>query len=217
MRDIKAVLFDLDGTLLDSMDVWEKVSVRLLKNRGLSVPSDYVETLGYLSFQEAAIYTAERFSLQDSPDAIIDQWFDLAACEYGHRVVCKPNAKTFLSLLKAGGYKLGVVTDLPKRLYAPALTGNGIDTLFDTICGAEEAPRGKPSPDGFLSAAFKLNVKPSECVVFEDTLQGVLGAKAAGMKVYGIYDSYSEQNRTEIQKIADGYMDTFKEAMKLKL
>lgn len=214
----KAVLFDLDGTLLDSLRVWEMVDTRFLKDRGIPVPPGYVETLAGLSFRAAARYTVRRFSLPEDPEKLMEQWYRMAAYEYGHTVALKPLAKAYLQHLKDGGYHLGVVTDLPRRLYAPALAHTGIAPLFDTVCGAEEAGLGKPSPEGFLLAAKRLEADPWECAVFEDTLQGVTAAKAAGVrKVFAVYDPLSEPYEGEIRKLADGCIRSFAAAWKLNL
>ncbi|MDD4716223.1 MAG: HAD family phosphatase [Oscillospiraceae bacterium] len=216
MKNITAAIFDLDGTLLDSMDVWETVDVRFLEDRGIPVPPGYAEALGAMSFFSAAVYTAGRFSLKEKPEEIIGAWFRLAAYEYGHNVACKPHSISLLSLLKEKGYKLGAATDLPQCLYAPALKHNGMERLFDAVCGAEEARRGKPAPDVFYSAAKALGVHPSQCVVFEDTLRGIRGAKAAGMKSCGVYDSHSQRDQREIRSLADGYIRSLKDAMQMR-
>ena len=208
----KGAIFDLDGTVLNSMDVWERIDVEFLTKRGLSVPEDYIVKLCAMSFEEAAAYTAERFNLTERTEDIIAEWNAMAIDEYSNRVDLKPHALEYLQHLKACGVRLGVATGLPRPLYEPALKGNGILELFDAVTSTDEVARGKTFPDVFLLAAKKLGLQPQSCVAFEDVFEGIQSAKAAGLTVYGVHDKYSECFREQIEAIADGYLTNFSEA-----
>jgi len=211
----KGAIFDLDGTVLDSMDVWERIDIAFLEKRGFTVPEDYITEISSMSFAEAAVYTVELFGLKESPENIIEEWNSMAIDEYSHRVKMKPYALEYLQKLKVNGIKLGVATGLPKALYEPVLKNNGIYDLFNSITSSDEVNRSKAFPDIFILAAQKLGLAPSECIVFEDIPEGVRSAKQAGMTVYGVYDKYSEDFREDIENIADGYILNFSEAPKL--
>lgn len=209
---MKAYIFDLDGTLLDSMKVWEQIDVDFLAKRGFAVPPGYMEEISASSFPEAAACTIRRFGLSDSVEELLREWNDMAVHAYGHTVGLKPFAREYLAKLKACGAKLGIATSLPAELYEPALQNHGIREWFDAICSVEEGTRGKESPDIFLLAAERLGVEPAGCVVFEDVLEAVRSAKAAGMTVYGVYDESSRANWEEIGKTADGVLCSFADA-----
>lgn len=212
MADFKAAIFDLDGTLLDSMDVWERIDIEFLAKRNLSVPDDYINEICARSFIEAAEYTINLFGLNENIEDIIAEWNAMALYEYSHNVPLRKTAKDYLTRLRSSGVKLAVATSLPSVLYTPALQNNGVYDIFEVMCSTDDVKRGKEYPDIFLYTAEKLNVSPAECVVFEDVLPAVMSAKAARMRVYGMYDKYSEQYKPEILKYADGYLYDFQNA-----
>lgn len=205
-------IFDLDGTLLDSMGVWEQIDVDFLTKRGFEVPPDYINAICSRSFPEAAEYTIERFALPDSIDDLLREWNNMAVYAYGHTVQMKPHAKEYLDILRNAGVKLGIATSLPAALYGPVLALHGIEGYFDAICSTDEVLYGKTRPDVFLLAAQKLQTPPADCVLFEDILQAVKSGKAAGMTVYGVYDDSSKDDWDEIKRIADGAIRDFKDA-----
>jgi len=208
----KGAIFDLDGTVLDSMDVWERIDIAFLGKRGIAVPKDYVARICAMSFTEAAAYTVERFGLAESVEEIVAEWNDMAVDEYSQHVRLKPHVLAYLQKLKADGVRLGVATGLPKVLYEPVLINNAIYDLFDAIASTEEVKRGKTFPDVFVLAAQKLHLPPQACIAFEDVPEGVKSAKAAGLVVYGVHDKYSESFRADIERIAEGYLVDFSEA-----
>lgn len=205
---IKSYIFDLDGTLLDSMGVWTEIDVRFLSKRGILVPPDYQQSIMPMSPYESACYTIERFNLTDSPGDLLREWDDMAAYAYAHTVAIKPYAKEYLLALSTRGADMAVATSLTASLYEPALNNNGIGGLFRAVCSTAEVACGKTRPDVFLLAARRLGAAPADCIVFEDVLAAVRSAKSAGMTVYGIYDKTSDGDWGQIVAAADGaFMD----------
>lgn len=200
---MKAYIFDLDGTILDSMDVWEKIDIDFLQKRGITVPSDYAEEITSMSFNEVAAYTINRFKLSDTVEGLKQEWNDMAAFAYEHTVQMKPYAKEYLTALRERGVKLAVATSLSDELLNLSLRSHGIYDLFHVICTTEEAGYGKSRPDVFRLTAEKLNVLPCDCVVFEDILNAVKSAKSIGMKVCGVYDKSSQADWDAIKESAD--------------
>jgi len=209
---MKAYIFDLDGTLLDSMGVWEQIDVDFLSKRGFDVPEDYINAICSRSFPEAAQYTIERFNLPDSVDDLLKEWNAMAVYAYGHTVPLKPHALDYLTALKHRGAKLAIATSLPAALYEPVLLNHGIQYLFDAICSTDEVAYGKTKPDVFILTAQKLGIPPEMCIVFEDILPAMQSAKQAGMTVYGVFDPSSSDQWEIIKKTADGVILDFKDA-----
>lgn len=207
-----AAIFDLDGTLLNSMDVWEKIDTEFLNKRGLSVPKDYVVNICSLSFKEAAKYTIDLFHFDECTEDIIAEWNAMADYEYANNVQLVPFALDYIIKLKAMDIRLAVATGLPKRLYKPCLINNGIYELFDVICSTDEVKRGKEYPDVFIRVSEKLSVTPNDCIVFDDVLPAIKSAKQADMLVYGVFDKYSAHHQSQIARISDGYIYSFKDA-----
>ena len=213
-KDIKAAIFDMDGTLIDSMWVWKTVDIEYLMKRNITPPDDLRENIEHLSFSETAKYFKERFNLNESIEAIMAEWNDIALKEYTNNVKLKPGAKEFLTLLKSNEIKIGLATSNCNMLLEVALKNNNIYDYFDCITTTNEVNRGKNFPDVYLLCAEKLEVAPAKCIVFEDILPAVIGAKAAGIKVIGVHDLYSENQKEDIMRLADLYIFQYNELTK---
>lgn len=209
-----AAVFDLDGTLLDSMGVWDKVDEDFLARRGLSVPPGYTSAVSAMSFQEAARYTIDRFGMKESPEELIREWNGMVSREYAQNIALKPGARECLAFLAERGVRLGVATALPPELYGPVLRRNGVFSRFQAFASVHEAARGKGFPDVYLLCAGRLGVSPARCVVFEDVLPGLKGAKAAGMAAFGVYDSRSPLSEEQARAAADGYLHSLSEILR---
>jgi len=212
MQRFKAAIFDLDGTLLDSMGVWEKIDVEFLAKRGFAVPPDYLDAICARTFYEVARYTIARFALDETPEALMEEWRQMALCAYSRKVRLKPYVKAYLSLLHTRGVKLGTATTLSDPLSGPCLENNGIAHYFDTQTTTDETGSGKDKPDVYLLAAERLGVPPESCIVFEDLPQGILSAKQAGMTAIGVFERAVKDQQAQMQGIADGFIRDFREA-----
>ena len=189
----KAAIFDLDGTLLDSMGVWDQVDIDFLAKRGIEVPADYMGKVAAMQFRQIAEYTIARFGLPDTPEALMQEWDDMARVAYSTVVEAKPHAVEYLSYLRRSGAKLAVATSLPPALREPAMKHVGIFDYFDQIVSVDDANDvGKDRPDVFLLAAGRLGVVPEQCTVFEDLLVAMRSAKSVGMRVWAIHDDSSD-------------------------
>jgi HAD superfamily hydrolase (TIGR01509 family) len=196
----------MDGTIIDSMWVWSEIDFKYLKDRNIEVPKDLKDAIEHMSFIEVAEYFKNRFKLSDTIEEIMDEWNKMAYEQYKNNVPLKPGAKDYLLKLKTSGIKLALATSNCNLLLETVLKKHGIFHLFDVITTTDEVSRGKDFPDVFLLAAKKLDIKPENCVVFEDILPAVKGAKSAGMKVIGVYDTYSEHQKDCIIKTADKFI-----------
>lgn len=211
LKNIKGAIFDMDGTLTDSMWVWSKIDEEYLKKRNIILPNNLKEDIEHMGFTEVAQYFKDRFNISDTIEEIQREWNEMAINQYTHHVSLKPGAREFLSLLKAKGIKIALATSNCKPLIEIALKRNDIYHYFDSITTTDEVSRGKDFPDVYLLASERLMLKPKECVVFEDILPAVKGAKAAGMTVVGVHDSYSEYQKEDIINSADMYILQYRE------
>ena len=205
----RAALFDMDGTLIDSMGVWARVDEVFFARRGLPLPQDYAHSVAGLSFRQTGEYTKARFHLPESVDDILREWHELCESAYVNDVPLKPHAAEYLKKLRGEGVRLAVATALPERLYRPVLLRTGVLPLFDAFASTDEAGESKRSGDVYRLAARRLGVEPAECVVFEDILDGLLGAKAAGMKAVLVRDPSAAGERERALAVCDAAIDDF--------
>ena len=206
---IKGAIFDLDGTLIDSMGVWEKIDIDYLKQRNIPVPVGLGEAIRELTFQESAIYFKARFHLPDKIEDIMAEWNKMAIYEYAHRIQLKEGARKFLEFLNAKEVLIGLATTNCLMLVEKVLKNNEVRNYFSSVVTVAEVRKGKMFPDIYLHTAKKLFLEPQECVVFEDILMGVLSAKKAGMKVVGVSDARAIRERERIIAAADAYLEGF--------
>ncbi|OZG52027.1 HAD family hydrolase [Pseudoscardovia suis] len=206
----KGAIFDLDGTLLDSLGVWDDVDEIFFSRRGIDVPDDYQQAVSPMAFPDIADYTIRRFNLNETPQAIMQEWNDLAFEEYTTKVRLKPGARDYLEHLHATGAKLGVASTLMPSLRDPTLAHLGVDGLFDAVCGIEEVGGlNKDHPDLYMLVADRMGVEPGECTVFEDIVIGVRTAKRIGMKALAMLDDSSRSQWEGLAAAADGTLRDF--------
>lgn len=213
LDNIKATIFDLDGTLLDSMWIWEKIDIDYLNSKGHNMPENLKDEICHLSFQQTAEYFKKRFNINDSIETILNTWHNMALNHYSNDVTLKPGALDLLNALKERGIKIGLATSNSIDLLTAGLNCVGIYEYFDEITTTDEAKRGKNFPDVYLLSAKKLGVDPNQCIVFEDIINAVKGAKLANMKVVAVYDKSSEYQMDTLIENSDKYIHDFKEIL----
>lgn len=213
LKNIEGAVFDLDGTLLDSSWVWEKVDEKFLGDRGFQVPDDYVDEISPLGAERAAVYTIERFGLNEDKDDIVREWIEMAKKEYATEVVCKPYAKEFLEELHKFNIKMAVATSSDRELFMKTLEREGILKYFQKIVTVDEVERGKGYPDIYEEAARRIKVNPHKCLVFEDILAGVTGASLGEFNVVAVFDEKSKHNWEKIKSISKYSINDYKELL----
>ena len=209
LENIKGAIFDLDGTLVDSMWVWSKIDIDYLKSKGHALPENLNSEICHLSFTQTANYFKERFSLSDSIDTILKDWNNMAYNHYSENVKLKDGVKEFLDKLKQNNIKIALATSNSVPLLEACLKNNGIYDYFNSITTTDEVSNGKNCPDVYLLAAKKLNVNPKNCIVFEDILPAIKGAKAADMTVIAVSDKHSLNDLDEIINHSDKYINSY--------
>lgn len=211
LKDIKAVIFDMDGTLVDSMWVWKDIDKLFLSKRNLTMPNDLQKQIEGMSFHETAVFFKKQFNLPESLEEIEDIWNKMAFYKYANEIKLKGNVYDLLIELKRNNILIGIATSNSRLLAEECLKNLKILELFDTIITSGEITRGKPAPDIYLKAACELNVEPSECLVFEDIPNGITAGKNAGMATCAVYDDFSKHMNDEKKKLADYYINGYEE------
>lgn len=211
LKNIKAVLFDLDGTLVDSMWIWKDIDIEYLGKFNIALPEDLQSCIEGMSFTETAEYMKKRFAIPDSVETMKETWNRMAWEKYTSEVCLKEGAFTFVKHCKERDIKLGIATSNSKELVSGALQALGVYDYFDAIVTGCEVERGKPAPDVYLEAAKRCKVAPKDCLVFEDIVAGILAGKAAGMRVCAVEDAYSAEQRNEKLQKADYYINDYRD------
>ena len=209
----KAILFDLDGTLVDSMWMWGQIDIEFLGRFGYECPEDLQKTIEGMSFSETAVYFKDRFDLPITLDEIKECWIDMSIEKYRHEVPLKDGALEFLKYCKANGIKTAIATSNGREIVDALIDSLQIGSFLQEIITACEVNAGKPEPDIYLEAARRLSVPASDCLVFEDIPAGILAGKRAGMTVIAVEDAWSGNQDDEIRSLSDGYIQSFYELL----
>ena len=209
INSIKGAIFDLDGTLIDSMQVWDKVGEDFLLKRGITPPKDFKVAIAEMTFTQSAEYLIKLFNLPMTLIQVIDEWNDMAFYEYSHNIRLKDGVNEFLINLKSNGIKIAIATSCLPKLCETVLKNNGIFDLFDIIVTSDDVTNNKSYPDIYLAVAKKIGISPSDCVVFEDALYAVIGARLAGMRVIGVFERCFANEESKMRTLCDDYILSF--------
>ena len=214
LKGKKAVIFDMDGSLVDSMWVWLEVDRIYMEKHRLTAPETFHKDIEGMSYIETAQYFVDTFdSLGRTREEVMQDWRDMAVDLYATRVFPKPGAVDFLDEMRKRGVLLGIATSNDREIAQAALDARGLNKYFASVCTSSEVASGKPAPDMYLKVAEDLGVHPSECLVFEDIPKGILAGKNAGMVVCAVDDDFSRRDEQEKKRLADYYIRDFYEIM----
>ncbi len=206
------LLFDLDGTLIDSNGVWLEVDKAFLSRHGCEYSQEYHDGVAHSILQNCAVFTKNHFQMAESCEEIIAEWMDLAKNAYDH-VPLKPHVWEYLDRCKAAGHRMAVFTACVPEHCRAAMQKHGLDEYFEQVIYAQDLGADKKSPAIFRQAAELLGVKPREGVFFDDSLTACKGAKAAGMMVVGIQDDYFTGSEADMRELCDQYIRDFGELL----
>ena len=218
IKHIQAVIFDIDGTLVDSMGVWHDIDIEYFKLLEIPMPPTIQKDIEGMSFTETAVYFKETFQIEEKTveDIKLD-WIRMAQEKYLYEIKAKPGAKEYISFLKEKGIKIGCATSNDRNLAMAALKPHGWTSKVDALRTACEVNAGKPAPDIYLKVAAELGVAPENCLVFEDIPNGMRAGKAAGMTVIGVEDERAKKYKEEIDTICDYFIKDYYELLEGKL
>lgn len=210
LENIKGIIFDLDGSLADSMWVWSAVDDEYIKRYKLQMPEDFYEAIEGKSFTETAQYFLDMFPQLDMTlEELKQEWVMMAEEKYRLEVPLKEGVREFLKDMKEQRIPVGIATSNHRSLAEELLEANHIREYIDVIWTSCDVKTGKPAPDVYLRVAESLGISPESCLVFEDVPMGILAGKNAGMKVCAVEDSFSRHQEARKKELADYYIRNY--------
>lgn len=211
---MKTYLFDFDGTLVDSMPTFVSVMLRILDENGIKYGDDIVKIITPLGYNDTAKYFM-TLGVPFTKDEIIAQMHGYATVDYRDTIPAKNNVIEVLKKLKARGDDLNVLTASPHEMLDPCLKRLGIYGLFTNVWSCADFDTNKSDPKIYKLAAKSMGREVGDVIFLDDNLNADKTAKAAGMKVYAVYDESSSDYVDEMKAVADHYIYDFSELLSL--
>lgn len=209
---LQSAIFDMDGTLLDSMHIWNDVGPKTLRSMGIEPAPDLGDRLMLMTFRDGAALCKEEYHLSETVEEIMDLTKARVRSFYETQVQPKPGIEKFLSLLKMEGVWMYIATNTDRDLVEAALKHTRLEGYFRGILTCGEVGIGKKdSPEVYERAMRRLRGNKKDTVIFEDALHAIRTAKAAGFRVCGVYDPSAEDDQEEIKSLSDYYIRSFEE------
>ena len=209
----EAVLFDFDGTLVDSMNMWTEIDVEYLSRFGKEYTPDLDRAIEGMNTKEMCAYFRMRYQIPRTDREMVADWVEMSRHKYLHEIPLKPFVKEYLEFLSKKGVPMGIATSTELDIAIPCLKSHGIDSFFKTVTTTTEAGAGKPDPAVYLLAAARLGAAPEKCLAFEDLPAGILAAKKAGMTVVAVEDRFSADRKEQKAALADRFIRDFSEML----
>lgn len=207
--DKKFAIFDMDGTLVDSMIFWKNLASEYLYSKGVkSIPADLLEQIKPMTMPESAALFRTEFGLNGDPEAEMNAMMD---DHYRRDISLKPGVFEYLHMPSRKGVKMCVASATAEHLMASCLGRLGVLPCFDFLLSCETVGAGKGSPAVYLEAAHRLGADPAETAVYEDALYAVETAKNAGFYVVGVYDESADWEA--VNSIADETILNWEDAL----
>ena len=210
----KVHIFDLDGTLIDSMTQFPKANLRVLEEEGITPPEDVVNIITPLGYRGAAEYFINTLGVKAScPEEIMKRVESYLIDDYTNNIPLKPFVREYVEKLKKDGCKLYVLTASPHACTDPCLKRNGIYELFDTVWSSDDFGITKANPQIYRDAAERIGCEMSDIMFYDDNFTALETAKKAGLATTGVYDPASDDFKDGIVATADIYINSFEELM----
>lgn len=207
---MKGLIFDLDGTLLDSMPAWNQLLDNMLLTKGITPPADLLDRTKTLGLENATNMVLQEFGLDDDPAEVYQMFQNEMAHQYCNVIPLKPGVQEFLERVK-DSIPMAIATATSRTLVEKVLERHTLTDYFQSITTVAEAGIGKHDPKVFLMAAEKLNLSASECTVFEDSLAAIRSANQAGFATVAIYEASNLHEQDALKAEANLYIKDFTE------
>lgn len=209
--DKQFAIFDMDGTLIDSMIFWKNLASEYLSSKGVTqIPADILERIKPMTMSESAALFQQEFRLSGDPEAEMNAMMD---AHYRNDIPLKPGVREYLQTLHSRGVRMCVASATAEHLMETCLTRLGVRDCFEFLLSCETVGTGKRSPLVYHESAGRLHATAAEIAVYEDALYAVQTAKEAGYYVVGVYDDSAAKNWLTIEKLADEIVLNWEEAV----
>ena len=207
----KIFVFDLDGTLVDSVARYSKAFLSVLDEEGISYGEDTIKVVTPMGYPGSAEYYVDTLGVRDTKEHVLERLINKVVYEYTYQIYTKPGVKEYLSKLREQGARLFVLTASPHILTDPCLKHNEIFDWFETVWSTDDFELTKSDPRIFFKVAEAIGCKPSDVHYFDDSMTAIENAKKAGFITYGVYDAQTEEDISLIKREYDGYVASFAE------
>ena len=209
--DKKYAIFDMDGTLIDSMIFWKNLAEEYLHSKGVeNIPEDILERIKPMTMSESAALFMQVFGLSGDPEAEMNAMMDE---HYRNHIPLKSGVSEYLQMLRRNGVRMCVASATAEHLMEACLTRLGVRDCFEFLLSCETVGAGKRNPLVYHESARLLGANPAEIAVYEDALYAVQTAKNAGYYVIGVYDESASENWKPIEKRADEIILNWEESI----
>lgn len=209
IENIKLFLFDLDGTILDSLEIWNNIDLLFFKNHNLIMGEDYHIAIAPLTLEETATYTKNTYKLDIDEEQIMKEWSDLAIKEYAENVNLKKGVKEFLDYLKNKNVHLAIATSCNEEMFKPCLERYGIVSYFEHFYTSQNLKINKSNANFFKEILNEYKIEPDQILFFEDSLASMKCAKSLGFNVVAVMDKKWEKQKEEIIASSDNQIEDF--------
>lgn len=207
-------VLDLDGTLIDSMPIWEEIDIRWLSSFGIPPTRELLNRFKSMDFNASAAYAIETLGIDATADDLKVLWTSMVYEAYRDEIGLKPFALDFLQKLHRENKRCVLATSCEPHCCEAVMARTGLTPLFDAVCYTQKLGKNKSEPDIFLQCASVCSALPGDCLVFDDVYPAVTGAHKAGMKIIAVYDPLSSAKDWEkITRDADGFVMSLEELL----
>lgn len=206
-------IFDIDGTILDSMTVWVDITNNFFSEHGVSITEEQNLKYQEMSFEESLIAIHNDYLPNMTVSDMFDEFQHRAELAYANTLPAKPHVCEYIKKLYDNGVKLAVATSGFPKLVIPALKRLGILECFSAFAYSKEVGCSKSSPDIYLLAAERLGLKPENCTVFEDIITGIISASSVGFGTIAIADPTNAHEKLRLIQYSDRYITGWDELL----